>query len=303
MINQVICATAAVCVLLKGLPEFNQLKSQRQFMSQQQEIALARECAAMNAEGKITDLMAELFRLTDELSDLRDKKPSRRTVDRIHEIQVRVHDIAERSRSILRPEWTEDKWPYKAKWEIKFSDVLNIDERIIATNFAFEDFELEGFTLGGKEREELYPLVAVHPDSQVLEVTIEKEANSLELCQMQPTLGLIGTIKYRFQNEVYSDDINLTLRPGTYRLPEPEPEQPPVNWPGLQPPKPRPSPVPQIPPDLLCEILRDCPDVPPVPYPWPQPGQGPRPRPTPIDAVPPRPTPIGGIHPPREILP
>jgi hypothetical protein len=276
MINQIICATASVCVLLKGLPEFRQIKSQREFMGQSQEIALSRECEEMNAEGKIQDLVREMNAYAQELSDLRDQGINRRTAERIHEIQQNLHDLTDRAQSILRPEWTRNKWPYKANWNIKFTNGLNIDERIIATNFAFEDFELETLTLEGQEREELYPLVFVQPQSQSIKVEIAKEASSLELCQMQTTLAIGGTIRYRFQNEVYTDYLDLTLRPGTYRVPAP-----PAN------PIPKPDPLPDIfapprpnpggPDDIICRILNNChPRIPPpAPIPWPI-GPGPR---------------------------
>jgi hypothetical protein len=248
-------------------------------MTQESELALSQECEEMNSEGKIKDLTLELGRLTKELSNIRDSRATKSKADRVHEIQLRIHDITERSRSILRPDWTSNKWPYSVSWDIKFSEFLKIDPRIIETNFEFVDFELEGLTIEGREREELYPLVGVDVQSQVIHVFIEKKATTLELCQMQSTLAISGNVRFKFQTEIYEDHLDLTMRPGAIRPPPPTEPEPIIIFP--QPPKPT---IPAIDEHFICKILNNC--KVPKPFHWPIPEFLPKnPHPLPIPAV------------------
>jgi hypothetical protein len=184
-------------------------------------MALQQDCEAMNAEGKIQDLMKDLNANADALAKIRLDRHADQDADRIHDIQQKIHDITTHAKNILRPDWTDSRWPYKAGWDIRFTDVMSIDPAIIQTNFAFDAFELTGLTIGGMEREDLYPLVNVTASPQSLHIEIEKKASSLELCQLQSTLAISGTVKFKYKNKEYSRDSDLILRPGAIHVPEP----------------------------------------------------------------------------------
>ncbi len=250
MIRTLICATTSLCAIVTALPEFDHVKTQRLAMSWSEETRLQRDCEAMNAEGKIRDLMIELNRSAQELENLNMEKIENRDAYRISRLRDEIHQTVESAERILRPEWTEDKWPFKAVWNIRFTDVLPIDARVIEANFGFLDFELENLGLAGVEREDLYPFISVkQPSSQSIRVEIEKRASSLELCQLQPTWVIGGTVRYKFLMKNYVARSELTLRPGVTR--PPAPLLPRTTWPITDP----------IKPYIPCEFSHSCPKI------------------------------------------
>lgn len=226
MIPALICASATVCALVTSLPNFEHAKTKRLGMGREQEIKLQRDCEAMNSEGKISDLLSELQRHALELSTLRFEPYEKKNFYRIRQLRADIHRVTQRAKSILRPEWTDSRWPYRATWQLRFENVTAIDARVIPTNFAFSSFDLEGLSLGGIEREDLYPLIVVTTKPTEITIDIEKSASSLELCQLQSTWAVEGTLKYKFQNQDVVQTVDLSLRPGVIQPPEQKPEPP-----------------------------------------------------------------------------
>lgn len=271
MIPQLICI-ASVCSWVSSWPDFDRIKGQRQTMESNQELNLANECEAMNAEGKIQSLLQKISADAEKIAKVRTDRGRPRDLEMLQELRESLRQNVTKAKSILRPEWTESKWPYRARWIFRFTDVMNVHPSIIEQNFSFRDFEITSVELGGIEREDLYPLLKVEIGQQEMEITLQKNASSLELCQLQSSLSISGKITIRFQDRNSQRDTEMTLKPGVFQeslFPDLD-----INFPPPRAPSPSDL-LPNREPDWnkICEYLKNCPNfpLPGVPSPFPVP--------------------------------
>ncbi len=268
MTPQLICI-AAVCAMITELPKFDYVRSQRFSMTKSQELTLAKECEEMNSYGKISALMSDLNSKAEELAAMRIAHDPHAYQNRISELESEIRQTVKAAKAILRPEWSEMKWPYRATWNLAVRNFSDIDQQIIEYAFEMTDFELASIQLGGIEREDLYPLLKVTADKENISITLEKKASSLELCQLQSTLMITGQTTFRFNNKRFSRPTELVLRPGAIYLPEPPPPELPTLMPDFDY------------EDVLCRLIKKCqrledywprPKEPiPLPFPIPKP--------------------------------
>ncbi len=185
-------------------------QSERIKMDTASEVLLENDCRDMNEIGDIKSLLNEIHQKIDLVLKLSaDADP------RLHEKEIgllgnQIHEYSLQLESLLKPEWTDSRWPYQAQWNIFDHDLSAIKGRKV---FEFKSVKVQSVILKGIERPDLIKDVNIKFNSNSLEVRIKKTANSLEICQLQDTFAVILSVHYRVLFKDLTKYFKLSVRP------------------------------------------------------------------------------------------
>lgn len=218
MIPKLLCA-GVICAMIHGYNNQIVLKSQRVAFPITQELLLADECYAINEIGEIKVVLAELNEFSKELTDLELSKNPDAYLERVQELRALILERVRLAKKLLKEDWTNGKWVVETNWKITSEGLIKAKSELADIFIKMEEFELTGLELGGIERSDLYPLIEIQtPEAKnEMEITLIREASTLELCQMNSSLMVKGKLKFNFDGKDFTSKVQLAMKPGAIR--------------------------------------------------------------------------------------
>ena len=188
-------------------------EGERIAMEPSAEIQLKNDCQSMNEISDIKELLSQIHLKSDlaiKLSSVPDPRQHLKEIDILGE---EIHKYALQVESLLKPEWTDSKWQYQARWSITNHDLSTAH---IGKLLKVKNIKIQNVVLEGVARPDLMKAVRVKTNPNLIEIGILKTANSLEICQMQKTFVIVLSVQYRVLLKDFTKYFKLTLQPKDY---------------------------------------------------------------------------------------
>jgi hypothetical protein len=213
MITQTLCLTL-FCAGLQTPSPLNPGEAQRDIMSQTEELALAEDCRAMNAEGRIEDLLKEIHKSVELAIKLSDGPPTNENINALSTLRGALHSDVERAQNILKPEWTDSRWPFHIIWVVQLGDYTKGLESLLVRYSEIEDFEVQSVSFAGVERNDLLSDIKIDRERKAVTLDLSQQMSSLDLCQLFETFSIRAKFKYGYQKLKFSKSLDLKIAPG-----------------------------------------------------------------------------------------
>lgn len=198
-------------IMLQGC--LQEKEGERIAMEPDAEIQLRMDCQRMNEISDIKELLNQIHLKSNLALKLSSEPDPTQHLKEIDILGAEIHKYALQVESLLKPDWTDSKWQYQARWSITNHDLATAH---IGKLLKVKNIKIQNVVLEGVARPDLMNAVRVKANSNIIEIGILKTANSLEICQMQKTFVIVLSVQYRVLLKDFTKYFKLTLQPKDY---------------------------------------------------------------------------------------